>query len=165
MKTIFLLRHAKSDWNADYERDHDRPLNPRGRRAAAQMGSYLANLGELPDRVLSSSAVRARETIDLAVEAGSWGCPVDTTRELYDTSPDQVLELLRQQSDDFASLLLVGHQPTWSLLVDGLVGGAAVKMPTAALARIDVPVDRWSEVDYGAGKLTWYVTPKGLARR
>jgi len=164
MKTIFLLRHAKSDWDAAYDSDHERPLNERGRKAAALIGTYVASLGQIPDRVISSSAVRARETIELAVTEGGWTCPIETTPELYETSPDRVLELIRRQSDSFSSLLLVGHQPTWSLLLDGLVGGAEVRMPTAALARIDVPVERWSEVDYGSGKLGRHVTPKQILR-
>jgi len=164
MKTIFLLRHAKSDWGAGYDGDHERPLNDRGRKAAALIGDYLAGLGELPDRVLSSSAVRARETIGLAAASGRWPCPVDTTPELYDTSPDLVLQVIQRQDDSFHSLLLVGHQPTWSMLLDGLVGGAEVKMPTAALVRIDVPVERWRDVEYGSASLRWHVTPRQLGR-
>ena len=162
MKTIFLLRHAKSDWGAASDSDHERPLNERGRKAAALIGDYLARRGELPDRVISSSAVRARETIRLAAQSGRWPCPIDTTPELYETSPDRVLQLIRRQSDSLQRLLLVGHQPTWSLLVDELVGGADVKLPTAAVVRIDVPVEHWREVGCGAGNLIWRVTPKQL---
>ena len=74
MKTLILFRHGKSDWNTDYAADHDRPLAKRGRNAAATMGAMLARIEQVSDRVLTSSAVRARETVELAAEAGGWKC-------------------------------------------------------------------------------------------
>lgn len=163
VKTILLFRHGKSDWHADYGEDHDRPLNKRGVRAAKLMGRHLAQLGQLPDLVLSSSAVRARDTVRLAAEAGSWSCRIETTPELYTASPNEVLELVRQCPDDIDTVLLAGHEPTWSELTGELIGGAAVKFPTAAIARIGFATERWSEIGFGRGALVWLVTPKLLA--
>jgi phosphohistidine phosphatase len=164
MKSVILLRHAKSDWEADYESDHDRPLNKRGRKAAAMMGHYLGSLGQLPDLVLSSTALRARETVSRAAEAGDWDCPVELTPELYEASPGSALELIRNRDDALGSLLLTGHEPTWSVLAGILVGGASLRMPTAAMARIDFSVESWGDVEPGNGTLIWQVTPKLLGR-
>lgn len=163
MKRILLFRHGKSDWDADYGADHDRPLTKRGEKAASLMGRYLASLDQLPDRVICSSAVRAKETVRLAVKAGKWSCPVTITKELYDVSPEQVLGLIRDSQDSLNSILLAGHEPTWSLLVGGLIGKANVKFPTAAMACIDLDVVQWKEAEFGKGILVWLMTPKLLA--
>jgi phosphohistidine phosphatase len=162
MKSLILLRHAKSDWDAAYETDHDRPLNKRGRKAAALMGRYLSGLDQLPDRVVCSSALRARDTVRLAVESGNWDRPVEVTSELYAASATEVLQLVRRLDDALESVLLAGHEPTWSELAGRLIGGGALRMPTAAMARIDFPVEGWSEVGAGQGTLIWHVTPKLL---
>jgi phosphohistidine phosphatase len=164
VKTLMLLRHGKSDWNVDYDGDHDRPLAPRGIKAAGLIGRYLTAIEQVPDAVLSSSAVRARETVRLAVEAGGWDVSVETTGELYAASPDEVLERVRRFDNAADSLLLAGHEPTWSMLAGALVGDANVRFPTAALARIDLPVSDWSDVAFGRGILTWHVTPKLLKK-
>ena len=112
MKTLFIMRHAKSDWNAAYQGDHERPLNARGQQAAASMGSLLARLEQLPDRVLTSSAERARETIEIASTAGEWNRPIDVVHEFYASDPATVLARIHRQDDADSSLLLVGHEPT-----------------------------------------------------
>lgn len=164
MKRLLLLRHAKSDWGADYGGDHERPLNPRGREAAARVGRALAALGQVPQAVLTSSAVRARETVERAAEAGGWSCPVEVSRDLYLSSTEDVLAAVRWQDDAVERLLVAGHEPVWSALVGELVGGARVKFPTAALARLDLGVGRWADVRPGAGTLAWLLTPKVLAK-
>ena len=80
MRQLLVLRHGKSDWDADYRGDHERPLASRGRRAAAAVGRFLAAAGPMPDRVLSSSAVRALSTVRLAAEAGRWPPPIRVRR-------------------------------------------------------------------------------------
>ncbi len=164
MKTVLVLRHGKSDWQAGYGSDHDRPLAERGIVAAELMGRFLTRNGQEPARILSSTAVRARSTAELAMMAGHWGCSVQYTEALYGASVPGVIDLLRMEDDALASLLLVGHQPTWSELIQDLTGGASVRFPTAALARIDFEIDRWRDVGSGAGTLKWLVTPKILNR-
>jgi len=163
-KRLLLFRHGKSDWSAEYGSDHDRPLARRGIRAAALMGRYLAELGQVPDAVLCSTALRARQTLELAAEAGSWKVPVELREELYATSAGEVVELLRDRDDDRRSLLLVGHEPTWSTLAGGLIGGAGLKFPTACMARIDLDVASWSALAFDRGVLVWLVTPKLLGK-
>lgn len=164
MKRVLLFRHGKSDWNQEYDADRDRPLNARGTAAAGRMGLYLAELGQVPDLAISSTALRARETVRLAREAGGWPCEIELTPELYEASVDDVLGLIRRCDEAHSSVLLAGHEPTLSLLGGTLIGNAWLKFPTAAMARIDCDVSRWMEISAGRGRLAWLVTPKLLAR-
>jgi phosphohistidine phosphatase len=161
MKTLYLLRHAKSDWDSGGP-DHDRTLAPRGVDAAQRIGRLLAEIGQIPDRVVSSSATRAQTTAQLAATAGNWGTDVETDRALYDTGPDDMLAWLRCMNDATISLMLVGHQPTWSLLAEGLIGGGRLRFPTAALARIDLHLEHWRETEFGHGELVWFQIPRVL---
>ncbi len=162
MKTILLLRHGKSDWEADYDDDHERPLAERGRSAAALIGSLLARVNQVPQHVLCSSAVRARETVRLAVEAGGWSCSVTVVPEFYGASTDAVLTRVATEDDALDSVLLAGHEPVWSVLAADLIGGGELRFPTAAMARIDFDVDRWSGVQPATGSLVWFVIPRLL---
>lgn len=160
MKTIILFRHGKSDWNADFDHDHERPIGKRGRKAARAMGRFLTEVDQQADRIVTSSAVRARQTLEQAQEAGAWTAPVRVTDALYDASPDDVMEEIWAAPDATACLLLVGHEPTWSLMTGRLIGGGQVRFPTAAMARIDVEVERWNGVSFGSGTLMWFLPPK-----
>lgn len=163
MKTLLLLRHAKSDWGSGFERDHERPLNPRGQRAAKSVGRFLDITEEVPAAVVTSSAVRARTTVELAAQAGAWSCPVTVTDALYEATPEAVLEVIRKHPDADESLLLAGHEPTWSRLVECFTGGRA-KVVTATLVRIDFAVTHWRDVRFAGGTLVWLVSPKLLER-
>lgn len=160
MKTIILLRHGKSDWTSASGSDHDRPLAKRGRNAAEMMGSLLARCGQIPERVLTSSAVRARETVELAAEAGGWTCPIDIVPEFYGSLPETVLARLRQAPDSASSLLLAGHEPTWSSLASDLMAGGALRFPTAAMARFDLDIESWESVAPDTGYMVWFLIPR-----
>lgn len=162
MKTLLLLRHGKSNWDTQYQLDHDRPLAKRGRKAATLMGRYLTALAEVPDYACASSAVRARDTAQRAAEAGDWPCRIAISERLYHASPDQVLDVVRKTDRGVDRLLLAGHEPTWSTLSGRLIGSASLRFPTAAVARIDLSIENWREADYGKGTLVWLVTPKLL---
>lgn len=163
VKKLYVLRHAKSDWNEPAAGDHQRPLAKRGVKAAELMGRFLRSVGQVPDAVATSSAVRARTTVELMARAGDWTCPVHVTRTFYESRPEDVLRHVRTFTDEHESLMLAGHEPTWSALVQ-LLSGARVRMVTAALARIDLGVDRWADVEPGSGVLVWLVPPKLLER-
>ena len=162
MKRIYLLRHGKSDWGAEYGSDHDRPLMGRGVRAARLMGSFLTLTEQEPDLIISSSAVRALTTAQLAAEAGGWNAEIRVEPDLYGASRGQVLEQIRGVDDGFDSVLLTGHEPTFSDAAGSFIGSAEIRFPTAALACIDVPVAHWRAVELGRGVLIWFVTPKLL---
>ena len=87
---------------------------------------------------------------------------MEYSEALYGASVPGIIDLLRTEDDDLSSLLLVGHQPTWSELIQDLTGGASVHFPTAALARIDFEIDRWRDIESATGILRWLVTPKIL---
>ncbi len=154
------MRHAKSDWEADYSADHDRPLNERGVRSARLMGRTLTIQGLAPDSVLSSTAVRARSTAELAAEAGDWTTDIQLDRALYDSGPDGVLAAASEMPVS-ESLMLVGHQPTWSFLVLRLTG-EPVDMKTATVALIDMDVDSWDELPGAAGTLVDVLNPRAV---
>lgn len=164
MKKIFLLRHAKSDWQSAYQSDHDRPLAKRGVRAAELIGRFLTAIEQPPDSIVTSSAIRARRTVELAAEAGRWTCPIRVTRNLYDATPEAVLREIAEEASAHQALLIAGHQPTFSEVASLLVGGGYLALVTAALMRVDLEIDRWSDIDVGAGVLAWSVTPKLLER-
>ena len=164
MKSLYILRHGKSDWHADFAADHDRPLAPRGQSAARAMGVFLSRLRQAPDLVISSTAVRAHDTARLAAEAGDWSCTLETDRQLYEGDTGLILQLVQQQDDSQESLLLAGHEPTSSEMIVKLIGGGLVRMPTAAMARIDFLVESWAEIRFGNGMLVWLVTPKMLKK-
>lgn len=161
MKTLIFFRHGKSDWSADFASDHERPLAGRGQRAADAMGRMLADIDQVPDAVLTSTAVRAHDTLRRAMKAGAWKVrSVVATESLYETHENAVLAQVRQISDEYASVMLVGHEPTWSTTVGRLVGYAEIRFPTAAMARIDFDVDFWKEVGFGLGELIWLLPPR-----
>jgi len=162
VKTIFILRHGKSDWDARYGSDHDRPLAKRGQRAANLVGCFLHRIDQVPQKVISSTALRTRRTAELAMESGRWQCLSEFTSSLYGASVPSVLEILQVQDESLSSVLLVGHQPTCSELIAALTGGISVRFPTAALARIDCDMDRWGDAQASGGTLQWVVTPRLL---
>ncbi|WP_017297443.1 SixA phosphatase family protein [Nodosilinea nodulosa] len=159
-KRLILFRHGKSDWEAGYGRDRDRPVAERGITAAKTMGKLLAAAGQVPDLAITSSAVRARTTLELAAEAGGWSCPVEITDDLYEASVKQVLEVIYQVPDQHSSVMLVGHQPTWSDAITYFMGGGAVQMPTAVMACLEFEVTTWAKVEAGRGVLLWLLPPR-----
>lgn len=128
------------------------------------MGRFLAALDQIPDRVVSSTAVRARNTVELAIEAGEWNRRPELESSFYDGDPESLLQWLRKLDAATDNLLLTGHEPTWSLLAEGLIGGGNIRFPTAALARIDLHVERWGEVEFGVGELIWLQLPRTLKK-
>lgn len=155
MSAVIFLRHAKSDWNAGTDDDLSRPLAERGRRAATAVGSFLANAGHVPNLVLCSPAVRARQTLELAVAAGNWTCPIETADELYYGSVDHMVALACRRQ--VPVLMLVGHEPTMSSAL-GYLTGADLRMPTGALARVNLNLDN-------SGELEWLIPPRLLTDR
>jgi phosphohistidine phosphatase len=155
------MRHAKSDWDADYGSDHDRPLNQRGVRSARSMGRLLASEGIAPQVVISSTALRARATAELAMEAGGWPAELRLDPSLYDSGPGEVLSVGATIAPEVSRLMLVGHQPTWSMLVT-LLTGERVEMKTASVAVVVIDLDSWADLPDGKGSLNRVLTPKSV---
>jgi len=151
MKTLLLMRHAKSDWDAAYGADRDRPLSKRGERSARLMGRLLQGMGLAPDHIISSPAVRARATAQLAAQAGAWGCPIALAPDLYGAGPETVVSVAAQ-APDVQRLMLVGHQPTWSTALLRLTGARA-DMKTASVAVIETTARDWADLPDVSGAL------------
>jgi len=161
MKRLLVMRHAKSDWEADYVADHDRPLNDRGIRSAQLMGRLLAAREEVPQAVISSTAARARITAELAIEAGGWSSQLLLDRALYESGPTEALDVAAG-APDVERLMLVGHQPTWSAMVARLTG-ERVEMKTATVAVVEFELDSWTAVTGATGTLVEVLHPRSLA--
>ncbi|MCP3920405.1 MAG: histidine phosphatase family protein [bacterium] len=160
-RSLYIMRHGKSDWTGETG-DHGRTLNERGRNDARRLGAWLASIEQEPDRVLTSSAERAIQTTRGLVEAGGFECPVVVEPTLYMTSVDGALAVLRAQPSEVGHLLVVGHEPTSSELCSALIGGASIRFPTAALARLDFRKSAWSDLQLKSCQLHWFVTPKAF---
>jgi phosphohistidine phosphatase len=162
MLTLLLMRHGKSDWEQPFAHDRERPLAKRGRKAAARMGSFLTEVGAGPERVLTSPAVRAWETAALAAKGGGWNCAPEPVESLYEGSPEALVQELRQLLSVPQTLLLVGHEPTGSSLLTLLLGGGAFRLPTAAVAALELDAPSWAMLEPGRCRLLWLVTPRLL---
>jgi phosphohistidine phosphatase len=166
VKTLLLLRHAKSSWDDPALEDFDRPLAPRGKRDAPRMGELIRSSGVDVDLVVCSKAARAKETLKLAAKAAKADWSVEYTDEIYEASAQRLADLVRRLPNDADTVLLVGHNPGFEDLVRYLCSpdaGMSVTMPTAALACLAFESDRWEDAGKGAGALRWLVVPKVLA--
>jgi phosphohistidine phosphatase len=169
-----LLRHAKSDWSKNAD-DHDRPLSPRGRKAAPEVARYMQSREYLPETVLCSTALRTRETLDLLLAAWRKKPPVRYERLLYLADWPVLLDNLKK-APRVSPLLLVGHNPGIEQLAIALavqpedarerarLQRLTQKFPTAALAVFDVEITSWRNLEPGSGQLVDYVRPKDIAQ-
>lgn len=176
MKTLYLLRHAKSSWGDPGLPDHERPLNARGRAAAEAIGRHLAGLTPPPEAVLASTARRVTETLDLLLPAaGLTQLPLLRDGGLYLAEPATLLGRLRHAPPDAGSLLMVGHNPgmhDFAMRLAGEVTPANQPLraalgdafPTCALAVIVFPLaGNWLEVGWGDGRLEAFVAPRDIS--
>lgn len=160
MPTLLVLRHGKSDRDADFGADAERPLAERGRRATKLIGRHLAETGPRPTLALTSPAVRARDTLERTLAAAGFDCPTRVVESFYGQGTEAALDELRGLERSAEVVLVVGHEPTWSDLIATLTG-EEVRLPTAALARLDVGVD-WQQLDPDSASLTWLALPRDL---
>ena len=145
MKTLLLMRHAKSSWKTPGQADHDRPLNSRGRRDAARMAERLKLASRSPDEVICSTARRAGETWELMATTWHDSMPVTHAKQLYLAPPSVILAVAATAEPDTERLLLIGHNPGMENLISRLTG-VSEPAPTAAIACIELPIDSWSDV-------------------
>jgi phosphohistidine phosphatase len=178
MRRLMLLRHAKTEHDAPSGHDHDRRLDERGRRDAAAIGTWIGRHPPFPDAVLVSTAVRARQTWEIARDAMMDAVrerhpkpQVELLDELYGAGPTRLLRIIRMaEVADPARLMLIGHNPGMhelALMLAGSGDAAAKKsiednLPTAGLAILDFAIDDWSEAAFRRGKLVRFTSPKLL---
>lgn len=172
MLTLYLLRHAKSSWDQPNIPDFDRPLGPRGRAAAPQMGRYMKNAGYVPELVLCSPAMRARQTMDLVLPELDASPEVSLVDGLYHLGgAADLLRIIQQLGGRTTRLLVIGHNPSLEQLALSLAGTGddtgisdmTRKFPTAALAILEFDADTWNSVASGAGRLVRFTTPRSLS--
>lgn len=148
MKTLYVLRHAKAASDEPGRDDIDRPLAERGQRESARLGKYIAEAGIRPGLVCCSPAIRARETL-AAVLAAVGVLPVVYDEYLYGATAKDLLALLRALPNDLNAVMIVGHNPALSDLVNAL-SSVEDDLPTATLVTLDAPVDHWSSMESAA---------------
>lgn len=164
MRTLYLLRHAKSSWNDASLRDFDRPLNERGLGAAKLIGEHLKSKNISLSLVVSSPALRTTETSRLVLESSGFDASLKFDARIYEASLRQLLGVVEEFDDDAPSVLLIGHNPGMEQLLECLTLQER-RMATAALAKVALSVGSWQGVKRGAGELEWFVTPKTLSDR
>jgi len=162
VKTLYLFRHAKSDWDAEFGTDFERPLSKRGQRAAAAMGEFLGRADKTPDLILCSSAVRTRKTLQRAMKAGGWDCDVEHLDELYTGNPRHVLRVVREVSKRVDSLMVVGHETAMSETTALIIGQGNLRFPTGAVACMQLEIRRWKDLEPASGRLLFFVPPRLL---
>jgi phosphohistidine phosphatase len=173
VKRLYLLRHAKSSWGEPHLSDRDRPLAPRGQRAAASIGRHLRSAGMEPEEVVCSTAARARQTLDAVFPFIGPHLTVHFEELIYRADSDELLERLREVSPTVASVMLIGHNPSIQELALTLAneGGGqqltararlAEKFPTGALAAFTIPRDEWSALGRCEAHLEDFVGPRDL---
>ena len=162
MKSIILFRHGKSEWNTFYDSDHNRPLAPRGIKAAKKMGVFLANKKQVPDLVISSTAIRARTTVELAIEKGNWISAMILESAIYGGPATVLLSIAQAQLDTIISICFVGHEPNFSMFISQACGLGHIEFTTANMAKIDFNVNNWKDIEFEKGVLDWLQKPKEL---
>ena len=163
LKTLLILRHAKSSWDDSALDDHERPLNARGEKDAPRMGRLARKKGLSPELIISSDAVRARLTAEEMANATGGQILLDP--RLYHASAAEILAVIRSVVEDsVATVMVVGHNPGLEELIARLTGERE-PFPTAALAQIRLPIERWSAPDTAIrGALVGLWRPKELRR-
>ena len=162
MKQLLILRHAKSSWENDHLSDFQRPLNGRGRADAPRMGKLLAELDLRPELIISSSAKRARLTADAVAAASSYEGEIIYSRDLYMAMAEDYIEVLRELGGNHKLVMVVGHNPGVEELLE-MLSDTWERMPTAALALIELPINDWHDLPAEAvGRLAGVWRPKEL---
>lgn len=170
MRQLYLLRHAKSNWDDPASDDFHRPLSGRGREAAGRMAAHLAAAGVHPAEVLCSTATRARQTWE-AIARALPGVPISFEEGLYLASRGDLLARLRQLDGHLPSVMVIGHNPGVERLASGLSAGHGdpvllkrlkEKYPTGTLATLSLQVAEWSQIELGAARLEGFVRPRDL---
>lgn len=173
MRTLSLLRHAKSSWDDERLADFDRPLAARGQKAAPLMGRHMRAIGLAPDLVLCSTARRTRETAALALPMLSPASPpVIFDEAIYEADWTILLARLQRVPGDIGHALVIGHNPGLQELALALAGHdlpaehseLAEKLPTAALVVIELEIEKWERIRAGCGRIAHFMTPRRLEK-
>jgi|SRR5215213_705800 len=161
MRTLYLLRHAKSSWKDASLADFDRPLNERGREAAELMGRFIASENLNVSLLISSPSARTRETTQILLRFAGLSVEPQFDNRIYEAELRTLVQVVSEMPDDKDVAMLVGHNPGMEELLAFLTQETR-QMPTCALAKISFDCSSWKEIGAGKGKLEWFVTPADL---
>ncbi len=160
MKTLYLIRHAKSDWSDPALNDFDRGLNKRGKRSIPLMAKALKEKGVMPDLILASAAKRAKKTAKgLARELG-YSEEIRFDESLYFTEPETMMEKIRNVDHSCETLFLIGHNPEITELSNILTETYIDNIPTLGIVSIALAIEKWKEVEKGKGKMQAFIFPR-----
>ena len=164
MKTLLILRHAKSNWDHENLADHDRPLKARGKQDAPRIGTLIRAEGLVPDLILCSSAKRARTTAELVADACGYDeSDIVFTRDLFHAWESDYIDLLKSVDENFSCVMVVGHNPGLEGLVN-LLTDEDVWLPTAALVQVELDLNHWNEFgDETEGRMINLWRPRDFA--
>ncbi len=161
MKTLYLSRHAKSSWNNANMSDHARPLNDRGKQDAPEMGKRLRKRTPQPTIIISSSAVRAETTATILAETINYPLSdLKIDERLYGAEANDVIAIIRELDDAVDCAMLVGHNPTFTNLINSLSGSQIDNVPTCGMAVLRFPTTTWSKIGETQGELLDFDYPK-----
>lgn len=147
MKTLLILRHAKSSWKDRGVDDHDRTLNERGKRDAPRVGEVISEIQFIPELVFSSTAKRARKTAEAAALAFDFEGDIALDERLYLATPDELMAFLREIPEPCERAMIVGHNPGLEEFIAAILR-TIIPMPTAALAVIELSIENWSDLSF-----------------
>ena len=163
MKTVYILRHAKSSWDFPHLSDHDRPLLEKGIKRTKLIGGYLVKNNFTVDRIISSSAVRALETARIIAKSINY--PVENiqiNRMIYNANVESLTDLLYSMPDNICSVMLVGHNPTFTTFANQWLDDPVDWLPTSALAGISFKTEKWEDLSMAACETEFFITPRML---
>ncbi len=161
MKTLLLIRHAKSDWANEQTADRYRPLNARGNTDAPIMAERIRTMGYIPDLLICSPAIRAYATGLYFAKAFSYSPSCILLREeLYDSEEKNYIKVIREIGEQTKTAFLFGHNPTITTLCNSLGDLRTDNVPTCGVAAFTFAIKKWEEIQEGAGKLIHYEFPK-----
>lgn len=161
MKTLYLVRHAKSSWKDNNLRDFERPLNKRGKRDAPIIAQRLKERGVKPDAIISSTAKRALKTAKII--AGELEFPqkkIDTKESVYLADVPTLLKVLKKINDKHERAMLFGHNPGLTMLANFLSNEQVDNIPTCGVFCVEFPVEFWKDINQGSGRLVFFDYPK-----
>lgn len=160
MKNLYLIRHAKSDWNDESKGDFDRGLNKRGQKAILTMADALKEKQIMPDLILCSSAKRTKLTAKGLAKQIDYAGEIKYIDALYMAEPETILTLIQNVHDKYETLFIVGHNPETTELSNIMTNAYIDNVPTLGIVALQLSIDSWKNIVIGEGKLTFFVYPK-----
>jgi phosphohistidine phosphatase len=159
------MRHGKSSWKDDKLSDHERPLKKRGKKDSKRMAKVMSSNDLIPDLILSSSAERAKETVEIIVENLEYKNKIVYSDELYMGEPQDFIKVLTALKDDYNTVLIVGHNPGLEAYLQ-IIDGEIEALPTAGLGQLVLVIDQWEDLSFETmGDLVGFWTPKALEEK